>query len=724
MIKFSNWTIKAVGPVLCRQHDNKTHTVEVIGDIPEGWTWKLLLEHKSMSNIILMEQDESGLHVVLKQEDVPLAGTYKVQLQGTNGELKKHTNQIFTEVRPSIPEQGEAEWPELPSALEQYEQRVKDIIANMGPDWNQNDPEQPSFIKNRTHYTEIFTFPIYRDYSVEELTETNGEMPDFPPFYGGDTVEVIVDGVKYNCVAQDITNIAGELPPENAGSSLTIISDISFDPNLPVTPKWVIIHEDFRQSLFIFSAIDPVTLYVPGVGEVEVDPGRELEIPPGYFPSFKAGDTVTITVDGVEHSLIAVDYAMVFPDADQEGATGAFICDGDLSGWDPTSGVAPPATWIFANMEFREQHIYLAEPQPPVPVSFFTGEYGQREEVKQIPGKYIPPSDWEQNDENGIGYIKNRPCYEELVENYVLCDYKGDAFTGGPGASYWTYVNPMPGELIVGEIYAVESSNEVRHYICRLATEDDIGQWTDVVVGLPGLSPVEDDTDLDFWISTYPVPGTNKTQYCMSGTFGWWGNTIKITGPVRVIKKLDQKFIDAPVLSVNGKTGVVILRSFDIEYGSKPIYFQSDYSLGFSDVRAYGIGIYSMDDPRYGEYPIASIGHNYFLYYDPVADMFKFALNEFADSKSHRKELTGLADPTLPESAATKNYVDSTRMGKYQTPEAAGRIPQVGDDGYMALVFLDSILEKSEYVQGLIERISKLEETVASLTGTNETDAT
>lgn len=129
MIKFSNWTIKAVGPVLCRQNDNKTHTVEVIGDIPEGWDWKLLLEHDSMPNIILMDKDATGLHVVLKQEDVPFAGTYKVQLLAVNGEMKKHTNQIFTDVHPSIPEDENSVWPELPGEFTQFEQRVEQLVG-------------------------------------------------------------------------------------------------------------------------------------------------------------------------------------------------------------------------------------------------------------------------------------------------------------------------------------------------------------------------------------------------------------------------------------------------------------------------------------------------------------------------------------------------------------------------------------------------------------------
>lgn len=665
MIKFSNWTIKAVGPVLCRQHDNKTHTVEVIGDIPEGWTWKLLLEHKSMSNIILMEQDESGLHVVLKQEDVPLAGTYKVQLQGTNGELKKHTNQIFTEVRPSIPEQGEAEWPELPSALEQYEQRVKDIIANMGPDWNQNDPEQPSFIKNRTHYTEIFTFPIYRDYSVEELTETYGEMPDFPPFYGGDTVEVIVDGVKYNCVAQDITDISGELPPEMAGSSLTMISDISFDPNLPVTPKWAILHKDLRQSSFIFLAIDPVTLYVPGVGEVEVDPSQgELEIPPGYFPSFKAGDTVTITVDGVEHSLIAVDFTTLNPDADQEGFTGAIIADGDLSGWDPTSGVAPPCTWIFVNREYREQHIGLSHSNPPVPVSFPTGEYGQREEVKQIPGKYIPLSDWEQNDENGPGYIKNRPFYKLIAENVVIANYENSAPVSGQGSAK---ICDLPGDLIPGRTYIIESSEGVEELECTLLTDAETVPWY-AEIGYPIIFRSGSSNGIA-QCGGYVANG--EEAWLKSET--WWskGGPLKITGPLDFSKKLNPDLMNAPVNSVNNKTGNVYLYGDDIIENASAIRTRPGYDIAVvlpeDDIEAH-----AQDRPVVCSFPyhnyaynldadesIVSLGGGRCILCAYIGGKQRIFFGYYDATWSTHIELSGLDEPTLQSSAATKRYVDT-----------------------------------------------------------------
>lgn len=662
MIKFSNWTIKAVGPVLCRQHDNKTHTVEVIGDIPEGWTWKLLLEHKSMSNIILMEQDESGLHVVLKQEDVPLAGTYKVQLQGTNGELKKHTNQIFTEVRPSIPEQGEAEWPELPSALEQYEQRVKDIITNMGPDWNQNDPEQPSFIKNRTHYTEIITFPIYRDYSVEELTETGGEMPDFPPFYGGDTVEVIVDGINYNCVAQDITDAEGELPPEMAGSSFIIISDIPYDS--AAAPKWIIIHEDVRQSTHGIIATKPITLYVPGVGEVEIDPSQDqLEIPPGYFPIFKAGDTVTITVDGVEHSLVALDLATVFPDPNRpSGFTGALISDGDLSGWDPTSGVAPPCTWVFFFREFRGRSIYLFEPWPPVPVSFPTGEYGQREEVKKLPSKYLDLPDWNQNDENGPGYIKNRPFYKLIAENVVIVNYENGVPVSGQGSAK---ICDLPGDLIPGRTYIIESSEGVEELECTLLTDAERVPWY-AEIGYPIIFRSGSSRGI---AQRYGYVANGEEAALVSET--WWSKDgpLKITGPLDFSRKLNSDLINAPVSSVNNKTGDVYLYGKDIIDNANALSPGSGHYvrvyLAYDNIdygRIYDRPIvctvkeeYMIDDDT----SIVSLGDGVCLLYGYDDEVGRVYFGRYGGLGYTNVELSGLDEPTLQSSAATKHYVDT-----------------------------------------------------------------
>lgn len=678
MIKFSNWTIKAVGPVLCRQHDNKTHTVEVVGDIPEGWDWKLLLEHNSMSNIILMEQDESGLHVVLKQEDVPFAGTYKVQLQGTNGELKKHTNQIFTDVRPSIPEQGEAEWPELPTMIEQYDQKVKDTLASMGPDWDQNDPEQPSFIKNRTHYTEITTYPIYREYINEDFQTNPTVLQDFPPFYDGDNVEVIVNGVGYNCTAIDITGINGLVPPEYAGSSITVISDPPFNLDLPVELNWSILHSDIRQSMFEFIALKPVTLYVPGTGDVEVDPEQGLfQIPPGYFPSFKAGDTVTITIDGVEYSRVAIDYAATYPDS-PDGATCAFISDGDLSGWDPTSGVAPPCTWIFAYIELREQFIDIKfsneifDSSAELTVSYPTGEYGQKEEVKKLPSKYLNLPDWEQNDENGPGYIKNRPFYKLIAEDVVIFETETNAPTSGQGAAK---ICDLPGDLIPGRTYTIESSEGREEIECVLLTDAETVPW----YGELGY-PILFSHNFDGGIAQrggYVANG--EEARLISET--WWSKDgpLKITGPLDFSKKLNSDLMNAPVNSVNNKTGNVYLYGDDIIENASAIRLSTGYDITVllpeDDVDAY-----AHDRPVVCSFPyhnynrdlsddesIVSLGGGRCILCAYIGGKQRIFFGKYNSLGRTHIELSGLDEPTLQSSAATKQYVD-TEIAKILPP--------------------------------------------------------
>lgn len=60
-------------------------------------------------------------------------------------------------------------------------------------DWNQNDPTQPDYVKNRPFYIETKTV------TVENATD--GALEGFPAFVTGDTVTVNVDGVEHSLVA-------------------------------------------------------------------------------------------------------------------------------------------------------------------------------------------------------------------------------------------------------------------------------------------------------------------------------------------------------------------------------------------------------------------------------------------------------------------------------------------------------------------------------------------
>lgn len=151
MIKFSNWSIKANGPILCRQNDNKTHTVEVVGEIPEGWSWYLLLGYDSKKNSIRMTQDVNGLRVTLEATMVPFAGLYKVELLAVDGERKKHTNILLTNVPHTLSQ--DSDWPEIPTEFVQTEERIREMyehppIPGENGYWMLWDPELGQYLES------------------------------------------------------------------------------------------------------------------------------------------------------------------------------------------------------------------------------------------------------------------------------------------------------------------------------------------------------------------------------------------------------------------------------------------------------------------------------------------------------------------------------------------------------------------------------------------------
>ena len=129
MIQFSNWTISApCGEVIARQYDNLSRTLTVMGDLPAGWDWSMLVESGGNLNIISLSPVDGGVGVTLTADMIPYAGYYRMQLRGTQGEAVRHTN-ILTQVYipPSLT--GEGQWPDLPSEFEQIEERMQELAG-------------------------------------------------------------------------------------------------------------------------------------------------------------------------------------------------------------------------------------------------------------------------------------------------------------------------------------------------------------------------------------------------------------------------------------------------------------------------------------------------------------------------------------------------------------------------------------------------------------------
>ena len=127
MIKFENWRITCDG-LLAYQYDNLSRRVEVVGDLPEGWTWELLVQVEDALDVITLPPMDGGVGHTLTAEQVSIPGYYTVQLRGRMGEVVKHTNPVQTFVSKSL--SGDAKWPELPSEFSQAEARIAELNAH------------------------------------------------------------------------------------------------------------------------------------------------------------------------------------------------------------------------------------------------------------------------------------------------------------------------------------------------------------------------------------------------------------------------------------------------------------------------------------------------------------------------------------------------------------------------------------------------------------------
>lgn len=127
MITFNNWVISNSG-LIAYQFDNLSAYLEITGDIPTGWTWNLYLQSGANLNIVSLAETESGIGVELTAEMLALSGNYYIQLQGTQGDVVKHTNIIQVYIPNSL--SGNVQWPTVPSEFTQVEQRIQTLNSN------------------------------------------------------------------------------------------------------------------------------------------------------------------------------------------------------------------------------------------------------------------------------------------------------------------------------------------------------------------------------------------------------------------------------------------------------------------------------------------------------------------------------------------------------------------------------------------------------------------
>lgn len=125
IITFGDWKLCPGAGELARQYDNLSRSLLVVGDIPDGWTWDMLVGIDGNLDIVTLSPVDGGIGVELTAEMLALTGYYTMQLRGTQGSVVRHTNLINVYVGKSM--SGDAKWPEVPSEFSQAENNIRDM---------------------------------------------------------------------------------------------------------------------------------------------------------------------------------------------------------------------------------------------------------------------------------------------------------------------------------------------------------------------------------------------------------------------------------------------------------------------------------------------------------------------------------------------------------------------------------------------------------------------
>lgn len=126
-IMFADWTI-AMAASNARQYDDNVWTLDLTGELPEGWTWAALIAQGENLDIIELTLNEAGASAALTAAQLSLDGYYTIQIRGTKGDQVRHTNLVQVFIPRSL--SGDATWPTLPTEFSQAEARISAASAH------------------------------------------------------------------------------------------------------------------------------------------------------------------------------------------------------------------------------------------------------------------------------------------------------------------------------------------------------------------------------------------------------------------------------------------------------------------------------------------------------------------------------------------------------------------------------------------------------------------
>ena len=129
ILLFNDWVLsKPQGGLLGYQYDNLTRELAVQGDLPEGWTWDILVSAGGNGDTWPLALGNGQAAIALTDDNLSVCGEYYLQLRGTNGDQVRHTNVITAYNSRSL--SGAGQWPTLPTEWIQAEKDIKELNAH------------------------------------------------------------------------------------------------------------------------------------------------------------------------------------------------------------------------------------------------------------------------------------------------------------------------------------------------------------------------------------------------------------------------------------------------------------------------------------------------------------------------------------------------------------------------------------------------------------------
>ena len=129
ILLFNDWVLsKPRGGLLGYQYDNLTRELVVQGDLPEGWTWDILVSASGKGDTWPLALGDGQASITLTDDNLSVRGEYYLQLRGTKGDQVRHTNVITAYNSRSL--SGAGQWPTLPTEWIQAEKDIKELNAH------------------------------------------------------------------------------------------------------------------------------------------------------------------------------------------------------------------------------------------------------------------------------------------------------------------------------------------------------------------------------------------------------------------------------------------------------------------------------------------------------------------------------------------------------------------------------------------------------------------